>query len=95
MITTKMEKLNFTERLHTLKTTPKKVVRTSERAEILKEFLTILNANIKPPYKPMTPGRLGMMLAPVKTKDLYTFLAECKYAKNFNSYFWWRFKQGK
>lgn len=90
-----MQRINLSERLQTLKTPPKKAVRTSERAEILKEFLTILNANIKPPYKPMTPARLGMMLAPVKTKDLYTFLADCKYASNFNSYFWWRFKQDK
>ncbi len=90
-----MQRLNISDRLNQLKMPPKKAIRTSERAEILKEFLMHLNANIKPPYKPMTPARLGMMLAPMETKYLYIFLADCKYAKNFNSYFWWRFKQDK
>lgn len=66
---------------------PEKVL--NERAALVKEFLDTLNADRKPPFKPLTPARVGMLLAPVKTKDLYAFLADCKYAKNFSSYFWW------
>jgi len=73
----------------------KKETKLSERATILKEFLTILNAERKPPYKPLTPARLGMMLAPIKTKDLYAFMADCKYASHFSKYFWSRFKREK
>lgn len=81
---------------------PKNAPRTganSERATILEEFLKILNSERKPPYKPLTPARLGMMLAPVKTKDLYTFLGECKYSASnkpfgtFSKYFWYCFKK--
>lgn len=87
-----MEKLDFS------KYQPKPPVKSkisNERQEILKEFLTILNSAVKPPYKPMTPARLGMMLAPVKTKELYVFLADCKYASNFSKYFWYSFKSKK
>lgn len=83
-----MKKLTFnhiTER-------PKKGA-NSERATILEDFLKVLNRNIKPPYKPVTPARLGMLLRYTPTKDLYTFLAECKYNDNkpngFEKYFWW------
>ena len=69
---------------------------TSERAELLKEFLEILNADrIKNGYPPLKPARLGMLLRYTSTKQLYTFLADCKYAKNFSAYFWWCFKQSK
>lgn len=65
----------------------------SERAILLGEFLERLNADVKPPYKPMTSSRLGMMLQFTKTKELYKFLAECKESKNFSKFFWWRMKQ--
>jgi len=93
-----MKQISFTH----ITERPKNAPRTganSERATILQEFLEILNSERKPPYKPLTPARLGVMLAPVKTKDLYTFLADCKYfASNkssgaFSRYFWWRFKK--
>jgi len=66
-----------------------KKTKLSERATIVKEFLTILNAARKPPFKPLTPARVAMLLAPIKTKDLYGFLAECKDSSNFSKYFWW------
>lgn len=83
-----MEKLNFKD--YQVKKTATSL---NERQALLKEFLDTLNADRKPPYKPLTPGRIGMMLAPIKTKDLYSFLADCKYAGNFSRYFWWRFKK--
>lgn len=67
----------------------------SERASIVKEFIEILNNSRKPPFKPLTPARIGMLLSPIKTKDLYSFLADCKNAKNFSSYFWWSCDKSK
>jgi hypothetical protein len=64
----------------------------NERQALLKEFLDILNSD-RGKYPPIQPGRLGMLLAPIKTKDLYSFLAECKYATNFSKFFWWRCKK--
>lgn len=89
-----MKPISFTHITERPKTAPK-TGPTNERATILQEFLEILNRERKPPYKPLTPARLGMMLAPVKTKDLYTFLADCKYAASnkpsgaFSKYFFW------
>lgn len=84
-----MEKLNFKH----IAERPKNAPRTganSERATILQEFLEILNSERKPPYKPLTPARLGMMLAALDTRELYVFLAELKQSKHFSKSFWWR-----
>lgn len=83
-----MEKINFSK--YQIK---KPETKLNERQALLKEFLDTLNADRKPPYKPLTPARLGMMLRFVKTKDLHAFLADCKYATNFSKYFWYSFKK--
>ncbi len=85
-----MKKLEFTQ--YQIPEVKKSKI-TNERQALIKEFLDTLNASRKEPYKPLTAARLGVMLAPVDTKALYTFLADCKYAKNFSSYFWWSFKR--
>jgi hypothetical protein len=74
---------------------PKKSKITNERQTVMKDFLDRLNSEVKPPYKQMTPARLGMMLRFVSTSDLKIFYGECKYAKNFSAYFWWCFKKVK
>lgn len=66
---------------------------TNKRQYWIKQFLEALNAQIQPPYKPMTPARLGMMLRFVKTEDLGRFFGECKDANHFSKYFWYRFKK--
>ena len=66
---------------------------TNERQLVLKEFLDILNAERKPPYKPLSPARLGMMMRFMTTSQMKTFLADCKYSNNFSKYFWWSFKK--
>ncbi len=66
---------------------------TNERQVVIGWFLERLNAERKPPYKPLTAGRLGMMLSCLDTTSLKIFFGECKDAKNFSKYFWWRFKK--
>jgi hypothetical protein len=72
---------------------PKQQTITNERQLIIKDFLDRLNSEIKPPYKPITPARLGMMLSPCTVSQLKQFYGDCNYAKNFAKYFWWRFKK--
>lgn len=73
-----------------------KVVKSSrtlnERQMVLSDFLKKLNAE-RGDFPPIHPARLGMMLRFIKTKDLYSFFAECNDAKNFSKYFWFKFKR--
>lgn len=87
-----MELGNLAERLQRAREAPKKGI-TNERQYVLKQFLETLNLDRKPPYKPLTPARLGMMLRFLDTSHLKSFLGECRDAKNFSKYFWWRFKR--
>lgn len=89
---------SLSTRLQSLKESPK---RTSERGELLKQFLDRLNpprVGVKDkngkPLKPLTPARLGMLLRFMDKQQLYAFYAELKQAKNFSKSFWWRV-QGK
>jgi len=68
---------------------------TSERQLVIKEFLEKLNLDRKPPYKPLTPARIGMMMRFMTTSQMKIFLADCKYANNFSKYYWWSFKKNK
>lgn len=70
----------------------KKTKITSERQLILGEFLERLNSDRKPPFKPIAPARLGMLLQFTTTSQLKMFLGDCKYANNFSKYFWWKMK---
>jgi len=69
---------------------------TNERQLILKEFLDILNPpRIKDGFPPLAPQRLGVMFAGISNHDLKIFMADCRYAKNFAKYFWWKLKGNK
>ncbi len=59
----------------------------SERDELVGIFLARLNAD-RGKYAPLTASRLGMMLAHVKTSELYFFLKKCEGAGSFGRCFW-------
>jgi len=62
----------------------------SERQLIIKDFLDRLNQERKPPHKPLTPARLGMLLSLMTVSQMKTFYADCNYAKHFSKYFWYK-----
>lgn len=62
---------------------------TNERQFIIKEFLERLNADRKPPYKPLTAGFVASKMSMLSLSQLKMFLGDCKYAKNFSKYWWW------
>lgn len=68
---------------------------TSERAFIVGEFYDKLVDSYKQykgkKYNDRDFKRLlGMKLAHIKTnQELYEFLGQCRYARNFSKYFWW------
>lgn len=64
----------------------------NERQTLIKVFLDELNKD-RGKYPTLKASRVAMMLAPIKTKDLYSFLADCRYAKCFGSFYWSRFKK--
>ena len=83
-----MERLNFSA----YKIPEKKNV-ISERAEVIGLFLTKLNSE-RGKYPPLKASRVAVMLSTIKSvKDLRAFYGECLAAKNFSSYYWWRFKK--
>jgi hypothetical protein len=71
---------------------PKKTTITNERQLILKDFLDRLNSE-RGEYPPLKPARVGMLLSPCDNSQLKQFYADCKYAKSFSKYFWWRLKK--
>jgi len=88
-----MNKPNFSTRVEQIKTLvtdkPKSKI-TNQRQELIGMFVDRLNLDRKPPYKPLTAPRVGMMLAALDTRELYVFLAELKQSKHFSKSFWWR-----
>lgn len=84
-----MQKIKIS--LDRFKKKPEKVL--SERASLVKEFYDTLVKDWDVKYGELKARRIAVMLAPVKTKDLYAFLADCKYASHFSKYFWSRFKK--
>jgi len=70
------------------KPTGKKKI-TNERQSIIKDFLDILNASRKAPYKPLTAGFVASKMSMLGTQQLRIFFSECKYSKNFSKYWWW------
>lgn len=82
-----MKKLNFSE--YKINVPEKKVL--SERSEVIGMFLEKLNSDRKPPFKPLSASRVGMLLSPIKSvKDLRAFYSECLYQNNFSRFFWYR-----
>lgn len=87
-----MERISFSS--HLLKE-PVKDAPRSERGEIIGWFLERLNADRKPPYKPLKAARVGMMLAHLTTPNLRAFYRECESAGHFSKFYWWKFKSAK
>lgn len=83
-----MNKLNFSDRLNSLKNAPVTVRKISKRAEILELFLNRLNSE-RGSYPPLNPARVGKLLRYIETENLFSFFKECEYQKNFSSYFFW------
>ncbi len=68
----------------------KKTGITNERQLIIKEFLDRLNPYRKPPFKPLTPARLGMMMRFMTVSQMKQFYSELNYCKHFGKSFWWK-----
>lgn len=84
-----MKKIDFSQYHPKAPTT-----KLNERQALIKEFHDILSKDWDAAkYGDLKAKRIAIMLSPVKTKDLYSFLAECKYASNFSKYYWSRFKK--
>lgn len=83
---------DFKTRLKKAQESPPK--KGSQRGELIGMFLEKLNeGRIGTKYPPINVKRLAVMLSPIKsTSDLRAFYGECLAAKNFSSYFFWRYK---
>lgn len=70
-------------------TTPKTKA-TSERAELVEQFVTRLNASrVAGGYKKLSPGFYASKMSHIPTDELYFFLKKCQQAKNFSSCWWY------
>jgi len=64
--------------------------RKTERGELMVYFRAKLNASREEDgLKPLSMGRIGMLLQGIPTKDLYYLKSICKQAKHFSKKFWW------
>jgi hypothetical protein len=64
--------------------------RKTERGELMRYFLTYLNASRAKAKLPlMTMARMGRILQGIPTRDLYYLQSVCDKAKNFSKKFWW------
>lgn len=79
-----MQKIDFSQ--YKVKEQKSKI--SNWRQDVVKEFLDTINAD-RGIYKPVSPARMAMMLAPMDKNQLYQFLGQCKDAKNFSKYFWY------
>lgn len=74
----------------------------TERGELLKQFLEVININrVSNKFKPITYARISMLLPKeIPTKDLYSLLSQCKdagnrgknYHESFSKTFYWLIK---
>lgn len=64
--------------------------RKTERGELMRYFLTYLNASrAHAKLSMLTMPRMGRILEGIPTKDLYYLKSVCEKAKNFSKKFWW------
>lgn len=69
--------------------------RRSERGDLLISFLEELNPpRVQAGYKPLLISYLSWKFSSVKmsTPEIYRFYKDCTRAKNFGSFFWFKFK---
>lgn len=68
----------------------KSSVRKTERGELMRYFVTHLNATRARDRLPLiTMPRMGKILEGIPTKDLYYLKSVCEKARNFSKKFWW------
>lgn len=85
-----VEKINFSERLQSLKIAPKSVTKTSKRGDIVQRFLDRLKIDWNADkYGELKFVRINVRLRFMSVTDLYQFYGTCDEAKNFSKYFWW------
>ncbi len=75
-----------------------KTSRTTERGELMKWFMDILNpARIHAGYKPLTYPRMASLIAKIPTKDLYYMksMMSDKNTEQACKWFYWSLKEQK
>lgn len=83
-----MNKLDFSHITQRPKTAPTTKI-TNQRQYWVKQFVDTLNSYVTPPYKPVNPKRIAVLLSPIKTENLGMFYGECNYSKHFAKFFYW------
>lgn len=69
---------------------PRKREKATERGELMRYFLDILNRErARDGVPPLTMPRMGRILQAIPTKDLYYLKRVCDEAKDFSKKFWW------
>lgn len=64
--------------------------RKTERGELMRYFMTHLNASRMHDKLPLiSMARMGKILQGIPTKDLYYLKSVCSAAKHFSKKFWW------
>ncbi len=64
--------------------------RKTERGELMRFFMTHLNAGRAKDHLPLiTMSRMGLIIQGIPTKDLYYLKSVCDKAKHFSKKFWW------
>ena len=79
-----------------IKEFPQKKEKVTERGELMEYFLKKLNAaRVRDGLKPMTMGRMGMLLMGTPTQDIYYLKSICDQAQDFSKKFWWEINPKK
>ena len=68
----------------------KPLERSSERGDLMREFMTRLNqSRLQAGLPKLTMPRMGKILEAIPTKDLYYLKTVCEKSKDFSKKFWW------
>ena len=63
-----------------------------ERADLINQFLAEINKTVGKGYKPADWKKINGQLRHKDNSQLYIFFQECKRAKNFGAFFWFKLK---
>ena len=70
--------------------------RKTERGELMRHFVSHLNAaRARDNYPMISMSRMGKILEKIPTKDLYYLKSVCDKAKSFSKKFWWEVDPSK
>ena len=70
--------LDLFEKYKTASLLTAKICRKTERGELMKEIMEVLNISRAGKFKPLSMGRMGLMLEKIPTDSLYTLVSKCK-----------------